>query len=171
MFLEWSRKRLRLTRLLFENFRLRHNLEAGREAATFFWKEDVTGHDRRREEWSRKRLCPRDYFWCCQRVFVRLSKSRWSGRVGFGRRIARMSGRECLFPGRWGGRVKGFAPRDYKLARIYGRLIRRPRQPLTFVGHVAFAPVQEIFGRRIRLCASAPARQELRRRRFICMFR
>jgi hypothetical protein len=49
---EWSRKRLRLTRLLFENFRLRHNLEAGREAATFFWKEDVTGHDRRREEWQ-----------------------------------------------------------------------------------------------------------------------
>jgi len=57
-----------------------------------------------------------------------------------------MGGQECLFPGRWGGRVEGFAPRDYKLARIYGRLIRRLRLPLTFLGHVGFAPVQEILG-------------------------
>ena len=40
----------------FENFRLRMDLEAGREAATTFWREEVTGHGRKREDWSRKRL-------------------------------------------------------------------------------------------------------------------
>jgi len=41
VFLEW-----------FENFRLRHKLAAGREAATQFWTEEVTGHDRKREDWQ-----------------------------------------------------------------------------------------------------------------------
>ena len=41
VFLEW-----------FENFRLRHNLSAGREAATLFWTEEVTGHGREREDWQ-----------------------------------------------------------------------------------------------------------------------
>jgi hypothetical protein len=34
------------------NFWLRLNLEAGRDAATAFWKEEVTGHGRVREEWQ-----------------------------------------------------------------------------------------------------------------------
>jgi hypothetical protein len=41
IFLEW-----------FENFRLRHNLAAGRDAATLFWTEEVTGHGREREDWQ-----------------------------------------------------------------------------------------------------------------------
>jgi hypothetical protein len=36
----------------FENFRLRMDLEAGREAATIFWREEVTGHGRKREDWQ-----------------------------------------------------------------------------------------------------------------------
>jgi hypothetical protein len=42
----------------FENFRLRHSLEAGREAAKAFWKSEVTREGREREKWSRKGLCP-----------------------------------------------------------------------------------------------------------------
>jgi site-specific recombinase XerD len=36
----------------FENFRLRHELPAGRDAANFFWKTDVVRKDRPREEWQ-----------------------------------------------------------------------------------------------------------------------
>ncbi|MGB6222962.1 integron integrase [Haloferula sp.] len=36
----------------FENFRLRLGLEAGRDAAAAFWKEEVTGHGRVREDWQ-----------------------------------------------------------------------------------------------------------------------
>lgn len=36
----------------FENFRLRHELDAGREAATRFWKEEVRRDDRPRERWQ-----------------------------------------------------------------------------------------------------------------------
>ena len=36
----------------FENFRLRHELSAGREAATRFWKEEVRREDRPREPWQ-----------------------------------------------------------------------------------------------------------------------
>jgi len=36
----------------FENFRLRHELEAGREAAKCFWKTDVVREDRDREPWQ-----------------------------------------------------------------------------------------------------------------------
>ena len=41
VFLEWM-----------ENFRLRMNLEAGREAAKIFWREEVAGPDREREDWQ-----------------------------------------------------------------------------------------------------------------------
>jgi len=36
----------------FENFRLRHELPAGREAAKAFWKSEVTREDRVREGWQ-----------------------------------------------------------------------------------------------------------------------
>lgn len=36
----------------FENFRMRHELEAGREAAKLFWKNDVLREDREREPWQ-----------------------------------------------------------------------------------------------------------------------
>ena len=36
----------------FENFRLRNELEAGREAARTFWKSEVTREDRTREKWQ-----------------------------------------------------------------------------------------------------------------------
>ncbi|MEC5128303.1 integron integrase [Verrucomicrobiales bacterium BCK34] len=36
----------------FENFRLRHELEAGREAARIFWKTEVIRDDRERENWQ-----------------------------------------------------------------------------------------------------------------------
>ena len=36
----------------FENFRLRHELEAGREAAKAFWKSDVKREGRKREKWQ-----------------------------------------------------------------------------------------------------------------------
>ncbi len=36
----------------FENFRLRHELPAGREAAKVFWTTDVVREDRPREEWQ-----------------------------------------------------------------------------------------------------------------------
>jgi len=36
----------------FENFRLRHGLEAGREAANLFWRTDVLGAGREREPWQ-----------------------------------------------------------------------------------------------------------------------
>jgi hypothetical protein len=36
----------------FENFRLRHELEAGRPAAKAFWKTEVLREDRPREQWS-----------------------------------------------------------------------------------------------------------------------
>ena len=36
----------------FENFRLRHELPAGREAAKAFWKTEVTREDREREKWQ-----------------------------------------------------------------------------------------------------------------------
>ena len=36
----------------FENFRLRHGLEAGRKAANIFWKTDVLGNGRQREPWQ-----------------------------------------------------------------------------------------------------------------------
>jgi integron integrase len=41
VFLEW-----------FENFRLRHELPAGREAAKVFWKSEVIRVDREREKWQ-----------------------------------------------------------------------------------------------------------------------
>ena len=44
----------------FENFRLRYELPAGREAATRFWREEVRKEGRPREPWSRKGLRPRD---------------------------------------------------------------------------------------------------------------
>ena len=34
-----------------ENFRLRHELPAGREAAKAFWKSEVIREDREREKW------------------------------------------------------------------------------------------------------------------------
>jgi hypothetical protein len=45
----------------FENFRLRHELAAGRDAAKAFWKSEVLRDGREREkwqleQWSRKRL-------------------------------------------------------------------------------------------------------------------
>lgn len=40
----------------FENFRLRHGLEAGKDAARSFWRTEVKCEGRPREEWSRKRL-------------------------------------------------------------------------------------------------------------------
>ena len=40
----------------FENFRLRHELDAGRDAARRFWRTEVKCEDRPRERWSRKRL-------------------------------------------------------------------------------------------------------------------
>lgn len=36
----------------FENFRLRHELPAGRDAAKAFWATDVVREDRPREEWQ-----------------------------------------------------------------------------------------------------------------------
>ncbi|MEM1083117.1 MAG: integron integrase [Verrucomicrobiota bacterium] len=36
----------------FENFRLRHELKAGREAARHFWRSEVLREDRPREEWQ-----------------------------------------------------------------------------------------------------------------------
>ena len=36
----------------FENFRLRHELPAGREAARSFWRDEVLGKDRQREPWQ-----------------------------------------------------------------------------------------------------------------------
>lgn len=36
----------------FENFRLRHELAAGREAARIFWRGEVLGEGRRREAWQ-----------------------------------------------------------------------------------------------------------------------
>jgi integron integrase len=36
----------------FENFRLRHELPAGREAAKVFWKSEVVREDREREKWQ-----------------------------------------------------------------------------------------------------------------------
>ncbi len=36
----------------FENFRLRHELAAGREAAKLFWKSEVIREDREREKWQ-----------------------------------------------------------------------------------------------------------------------
>ena len=37
----------------FENYRLRHELEAGREAAKSFWRTEVIREDREREPWQR----------------------------------------------------------------------------------------------------------------------
>lgn len=53
----------------FENFRLRSELDAGRDAAKLFWKQEVLRADRPREkwqleqwgdamQWSRKGRCP-----------------------------------------------------------------------------------------------------------------
>jgi len=36
----------------FENFRLRNELEAGREAAKIFWRSEVIRQDREREPWQ-----------------------------------------------------------------------------------------------------------------------
>ena len=36
----------------FENFRLRHELLAGRDAARMFWKREVLKEDRPREDWQ-----------------------------------------------------------------------------------------------------------------------
>ena len=36
----------------FENFRMRHELEAGREAAKLFWKTEVLREDRERRQWQ-----------------------------------------------------------------------------------------------------------------------
>jgi hypothetical protein len=36
----------------FENFRLRYELAAGREAARIFWRGEVIGKERRREAWQ-----------------------------------------------------------------------------------------------------------------------
>ena len=47
----------------FENFRLRHEMEAGRDAAKAFWRtevlrEGVTRESWQLDQWSRKGLCP-----------------------------------------------------------------------------------------------------------------
>ena len=42
----------------FENFRLRHSLVAGRDAAESFWKHEVKRDGIDREDWSRKGLRP-----------------------------------------------------------------------------------------------------------------
>lgn len=36
----------------FENYRLRHELPAGREAARSFWRDEVLGKGRERERWQ-----------------------------------------------------------------------------------------------------------------------
>lgn len=36
----------------FENFRLRHEMEAGRESAKAFWRAEVQREDRKREAWQ-----------------------------------------------------------------------------------------------------------------------
>ena len=36
----------------FENFRMRHDLEAGRESAKIFWRTEVLREDRPRQEWQ-----------------------------------------------------------------------------------------------------------------------
>lgn len=36
----------------FENFRLRHDLEANRESAKIFWRQEVLREDRQREKWQ-----------------------------------------------------------------------------------------------------------------------
>jgi len=36
----------------FENFRMRHELDAGREAAKVFWRTEVLRQDREREPWQ-----------------------------------------------------------------------------------------------------------------------
>ena len=36
----------------FENFRLRHEMEAGRDAAKVFWRAEVQREDRKREAWQ-----------------------------------------------------------------------------------------------------------------------
>ncbi len=36
----------------FENFRLRHEMEAGRDAAKAFWRAEVQRDDRKRESWQ-----------------------------------------------------------------------------------------------------------------------
>lgn len=46
----------------FENFRLRHDLVANRDAAKFFWKQEVLSEDRPREKWSRKKAAPHAIF-------------------------------------------------------------------------------------------------------------
>lgn len=46
----------------FENFRLRHDLVANRDAAKFFWKQEVLREDRPREKWSRKKAAPHANF-------------------------------------------------------------------------------------------------------------
>ena len=40
----------------FENFRLRHELPAGRDAVRGFWRTEVQREGTVREDWSRKRL-------------------------------------------------------------------------------------------------------------------
>lgn len=42
----------------FENFRLRRELPAGREAVRAFWRAEVRREEVKREDWSRKGLRP-----------------------------------------------------------------------------------------------------------------
>ena len=42
----------------FENFRLRYEMEANRDAAKLFWRQEVLREDRPREKWSRKKAAP-----------------------------------------------------------------------------------------------------------------
>lgn len=49
---EWERGGFLLVLEWFENFRLRHQLEAGRESARLFWRSEVQREDREREDWQ-----------------------------------------------------------------------------------------------------------------------
>ena len=47
----------------FENFRLRHQWEAGEAAAREFWRQDVLREDRPREAWKLEQWAGRQRFW------------------------------------------------------------------------------------------------------------
>jgi len=49
---DWQKDGFLLVLEWFENFRLRYELEAGREAAKAFWRNEVLRDDREREPWQ-----------------------------------------------------------------------------------------------------------------------
>jgi site-specific recombinase XerD len=109
----------------FENFRLRHELPAGREAAKVFWKSEVVREDREREKWQLEQWADAIQWYlkwleaCSETGADHRSlaeRLRWAVHSSGARRGLLKRTKQCY--GAWAARYAKFAGTEYEVMQV-----------------------------------------------------